>query len=161
LTWVTSLQLILDWYHLREKFKLQLSLACKGKHYRNAHLTHLTALLWHGLVDASLIYLDFLDPEHPQNEAALAQLKGYLRRNRPHIPCYSVRKHLGLRNSSNLGEKANDLLVSSRQKHNGMSWSKAGSAALAALTALVFNKEYLAWFRTGDLNFRLVPHPQS
>lgn len=68
-----------------------------------------------------------------------------------------MRKYLGLRNSSNLGEKSNDLLVSARQKHNGMSWSKMGSAALAAITALVYNKEYLTWFRTGELNFRLVP----
>lgn len=158
LSWVTSLQLILDWYHLRQKCKLQLSLACRGKLYRNQHLARLMTLLWHGLVDAALTYLDFLDPNHLKDEAALERLKGYLRRHQPHIPCYSVRKQLGLRNSSNLGEKSNDLLVSARQKHNGMSWSKTGSAALAAITALVFNQEYLTWFRTGDLNFRLVPH---
>ena len=159
--WVSSLQLILDWYHLRQKCKLQLSLACKGKQYRNPHLARLMTLLWHGLVDAALIYLDYLDPSHLKNEAAIEQLKGYLRRNKPHIPCYSVRQHLGLRNSSNRGEKSNDLLVSSRQKHNGMSWSKTGSAALAALTALGFNQESLTWFRTGDLNFRLVPHTEK
>jgi hypothetical protein len=39
------------------------------------------------------------------------------------IPVYAVRRQLGLRNSSNRGEKANDLLVAARQKHNGMSWS--------------------------------------
>jgi hypothetical protein len=31
-----------------------------------------------------------------------------------------VRRELGLRNSSNQGEKANDLLVAARQKHHGM-----------------------------------------
>jgi hypothetical protein len=60
---------------------------------------------------------------------------------------------LGLPNSSNRGEKANDLVVSARQKHNGMSWSKPGSLALAAVTALVRNGEYKRWFQTGTLSF--------
>ena len=154
--WFTPLQLILDWYHLHEKGKIQLSLACNGRESRNRHLARLMTLLWHGLVDEALLYLDYLDPNDLKNVQALEQLKTYLRRNRSHIPCYSVRKYLGLRNSSNLGEKSNDLLVSARQKHNGMSWSKMGSAALAAITALVYNKEYPTWFRTGELNFRLV-----
>ena len=159
--WVSSLQLILDWYHLQDKCKKQLSLACNGRRYRNTHLVHVCALLWHGLVDEALIYLDFIEPTHLKDKAALETLKGYLQRNKPHIPCYGVRKQLGLRNSSNLGEKANDMLVSSRQKHNGMSWSKTGSAALAAMTALVFNQEYSQWFRSGTLNFKLVPHSQK
>ena len=156
--WFTPLQVILDWYHLHEKAKIQLSLSCNGRVCRNRHLARLITLLWHGLVDEALLYLDYLDPNDLKNVQTLEQLKTYLRRNRPYIPCYSVRKYLGLRNSSNLGEKSNDLLVSARQKHNGMSWSKMGSAALAAITALVYNKEYLTWFRTGELNFRLVPH---
>lgn len=156
---VSALQLILDWYHLHEKCKQLLSLACKGRHLRNTHLVHLAALLWHGLVDAALVYLEFIDPDHLKDKTALDKLQGYLQRHKPHIPCYCVRKRLGLRNSSNRGEKANDLLVSSRQKHNGMSWSKTGSAALAALTALVSNQEANHWFRTGQLHFKLLPHP--
>ncbi|NEP63454.1 MAG: hypothetical protein F6K31_42245 [Symploca sp. SIO2G7] len=156
---VSALQLILDWYHLHEKCKQLLSLACQGRRLRNTHLTHLAALLWHGLVDAALVYLEFIDPDHLKDTTAIDKLKGYLHRNKPHIPCYCVRKQLGLRNSSNRGEKANDLLVSSRQKHNGMSWSKTGSVALTALTALVSNQEATHWFRTGQLNFKLVPHP--
>jgi len=54
---------------------------------------------------------------------------------------------LGLRNSSNRGEKANDLVVSERQKHNGMSWSPDGSVALAAVTALVRNQGQDTWFK--------------
>jgi len=47
---------------------------------------------------------------------------------------------LGLRNSSNRGEKVNDLVVSERQKHNGMSWSPEGSVALAAAITLARNQ---------------------
>ena len=57
------------------------------------------------------------------------------------IPCYALRKKLRLRNSSAIGEKMNDLIVSSRQKHSGMSWSKSGSFSLAALTAAKLNGE--------------------
>ena len=53
-------------------------------------------------------------------------------------------------------EKHNDLLVSQRQKHNGMSWSKSGSLALAAIKALVRNNEYQKWFRTRELDFKFA-----
>jgi hypothetical protein len=87
---------------------------------------------------------------------ALEGLTGYLERNRSHIPCYAVRKRLGLRNSSNRGEKANDLVVSARQKHKGMSWSKGGSTALATLTALVSNDNHSLWFENRVVDFRLA-----
>ncbi len=72
------------------------------------------------------------------------------------IPVYAVRRELGLRHSSNRGEKANDLLVAARQKHNGMSWSKSGSVALASVTALKKNKTYKKWFQERKLEFKLV-----
>ena len=88
----------------------------------------------------------------PQTE----ELIGYLERNRPNIPCYAVRKRLGLRNSSQLGEKMNDVVVADRQKHRGMSWSVAGSTALASLTALVKNGEVAHWLKNGTLEFKLA-----
>ena len=69
---------------------------------------------------------------------------------------YAVRKRLGLRNSSNIGEKMNDLLVSDRQKHNGMSWSPGGSIALAALEALKRNHEYEHWFEFHEIALKQV-----
>lgn len=159
-SWFGSLQLILDWYHLEEKCKKQLSLALKGRQIRNEVLTQVLYWLWHGLVDDAIEYLDTVDSSHIKAVEALEKLKGYFIRNQPNIPSYSVRKALGLRNSSNQGEKCNDLLVAERQKHNGMSWSKVGSVSLAAITALVRNKESILWFKTGNINFRLVPYLQ-
>jgi hypothetical protein len=154
--WFLPMQLILDWYHLEEKCKQQLSMALNGRQVRNAVLERLIPLLWHGLLDSAQDYLRTLDPELIKDSAKLQQLIDYFERNRPFIPCYSVRKYLGLRNSSNIGEKANDLLVSQRQKHHGMSWSQSGSVALAAIQALAKNQEYLQWFRTGELNFKFA-----
>jgi hypothetical protein len=149
-------QVILDWYHLEKKCSQLTSLALKGKTIRNEVLEHLRALLWDGRVEAAIKYLSEIEPERIKDAAQLEQLKGYLERSRPHIPCYSVRKKLGLRNSSNRGEKQNDLVVSERQKHNGMSWSETGSAALASLATAAQNQEVLPWFRTGEINFKLA-----
>ena len=108
------------------------------------------------MVDKAINYLNNLDEETMKNKDYRDKLIGYIERNRLNIPCYAVRKRLGLRNSSNIGEKMNDLVVSKRQKHNGMSWSKSGSVALASLTALKRNKEYATWFDHGDVEFKLA-----
>jgi len=151
--WFKPIQLILDWYHLEKRCKQQLSSALKGRLIRNAVLEPLLPCLWHGCVDRAMAVLQTIAPAKIKDQEALADLIGYLERNRPYLPCYAVRKRLGLRNSSNVGEKANDLVVSDRQKHNGMSWSRCGSVALAAVTALVRNREYTRWFQTRTLSF--------
>jgi hypothetical protein len=151
--WFSPLQIILDWHHLDKKCKELLSMALKGRFVRNELLEELLPCLWNGCVDRAIELLRSVDSAKVKNQQVLDQLIAYLERNRPYIPCYSVRKHLGLRNSSNQGEKANDLVVSNRQKHNGMSWSKPGSNALAAVTALVRNNEYKRWFQSGTLTF--------
>ena len=151
--WFGPVQLILDWYHLVEKCKQLLSLALAGRELRNQLLNQLLPLLWLGCVDRALALLQTIDPGTIKNQERLDELRGYLKRHRPYLPCYAVRQNLGLRNSSNRGEKANDLLVSARQKHNGMSWSPTGSVALAALTALVRNNEYKQWFQSQTIRF--------
>ena len=91
-----------------------------------------------------------------KDRGKLEILINYIERNRSCIPCYEVRKKLGLRNSSNIGEKMNDLVVSERQKHNGMSWSKNGSAALTSMAVLKRNKGYKGWFKEGSLELKLA-----
>ena len=128
----------------------------KGKDIRSAVLEKLLPLLWHGLVDEAINYLNGLPESEIKNEKERSHLIGYLEKNRPMIPAYAVRRELGLRNSSNRGEKSNDLIVSKRQKHNGMSWSKSGSVALASVTALKKNKEYKRWFQERKIEFKLA-----
>jgi hypothetical protein len=155
--WFTPLQLILDWPHLVKKGREQLRMALKGRELRNQVLKQLLPLLWLGCVDRAIKLLRELQPVAIKDAQRLEQLMGYLQRQHAYIPCYAVRKHLGLRNSSNRGEKANDLLVSNRQKHKGMSWSASGSVALGALTALVRNDEHSQWFRSRAIRFAFAP----
>jgi hypothetical protein len=155
--WFHPLQLILDWPHLQDKCRSLLSMALKGRETRNQVLAQLFPLLWLGCVDRAIKFLRDLEPAQIKDAQRLEQLIGYFQRQQPYIPCYAVRKELGLRNSSNRGEKANDLLVSHRQKKKGMSWSATGSLALAALTALVRNGEATRWFRSRSLCFTFAP----
>ncbi len=154
--WFGNIGMILDWYHLKDKCARQLSLAMKGAALRNEALAELSTLLWAGRVDSAKTFLQSLPDEHLKKPDDIRILIGYLERHRPYIPCYAVRKHLGLRNSSNIGEKMNDLLVSDRQKHNGMSWSAGGSIALAALEALKRNNEYQHWFEYHKIELKQV-----
>jgi hypothetical protein len=149
-------RLILDWHHLQRKCKELGSLGINGSiAAKKVHIDELRRLLWHGLVDRAIDYIDALGPEAVRRPKVLDQIKGYLERNRPHIPCYAVRKRLGLRCSSNLVEKENDVVVAHRQKKNGMSWSEDASHALETRAAVRRNGEHERWLTDRGLSFRL------
>ncbi len=63
---------------------------------------------------------------------------------------------MGLRKGSSIGEKITDLIVSNRQKHNEIYWSKSGSVALGKVTALKRNNKSDKWLRENRLNFQLA-----
>ena len=111
-------KIILDWYHLKKKCKEQLSMALKNAAIRNEFLEELLPCLWFGNVNGAIKLLQNIDPKKVKNFEFITKLVEYFERVRAYIPCYALRKELGLRNSSNLGEKSNDLIVSSRQTCN-------------------------------------------
>ena len=156
LSWYSNIGIILDWYHLRKKCKEKLSMGIRGRIIRNEVLEQLMPMLWHGLTEKAIDFLNETETSLIKNQTRMAELVSYLERNKPYIPCYEIRKRLGLKNSSAIGEKMNDLVVADRQKHNGMSWSKEGSVALASITALKRNNESRKWFDEKELAFRLV-----
>ncbi len=155
-SWHPATSLILDWFHLVKKFKEQLSLACRGREIRNRHLQVLLGLLWFGLLDRAQDYLRSIAASELKDSASIERLIGYLERNRSFIPCYALRRELGLPNSSNPVERANNLVTSKRQKHQGMSWSKPGSHALTALSAVVLNGATQTWVRNSVIPFKFV-----
>lgn len=127
-----------------------------GREIRNEVLQKLLQFLWLGKAELAVEYLIKLDNSKIKNKMHIEKLIACLDRNFSYIPCYALRKQLGLRVSSNRGEKANDLVVAKRQKHNGMSWSKSGSSGLANVTALFLNKEDENWIKRRELNFKLI-----
>lgn len=149
--WHSRIKFILDWHHLQKKCHDQLSSALRGREIRNRRADELLRLLWLGLVCEAEAYVRSIPASEIKNPNVLQQLNGYFARNRASIPCYALRKELGLRNSSNPVERANDQLVSQRQKRNGTSWSSAGSLALAALSAVSRNGHSTVWLTTRKL----------
>ncbi len=146
-------KIILDWYHLEKKCKDLLSMAIYGKQIKNSILSEVLAWLWLGNVDRAVKVLSNLKDDALKNATERDNLIKYLHRNQECIPCYALRKKLGLRISSNPGEFANDVVVSTRQKHNGMSWSADGSTSLATLTAVRRNGEDYHWLLKRDISF--------
>ncbi len=140
-----SFTIILDWYHLKKRCQEYLSMSVKGKEQRNTILQKLLRILWAGNVAEAVAFLESLDKALLRPVNRIADLCRYFRKHQDHIPCYALRHRLGLRNSSNQVEKANDLVVAQRQKHNGMSWSVQGSTALAQIKALFINDDASFW----------------
>lgn len=147
----------LDWYHLEKRMRELLSMAIKGpKDKKEQILDDIRHMLWAMNVAGAIAYLRALPANLTKSQKRLDETVGYLERKRPFITCSALRKLLRLRNSSNPAEKANDILVARRQKHNGMSWSYGGSGALASITALVRNHALSTWIRTGTIPFSPV-----
>jgi len=154
-------KIILDWYHLAKKCREQLSMALKNANIRNEFLKGLLPCLWFGNVGGAIKLLHNIDPKLVKNFDEINKLVGYFERCRHFIPCYALRKELGLRNSSNSGEKVNDLIVSSRQKHNGMSWSDTGSRAFASVAAVSSNQQIFNWIHFRTINFDFVSFDEA
>lgn len=149
--------IILDWLHLKKKCNEFLSMCLKGSKEDKAEIKqHLVSILWTGRIDKAIKYLETLKLANIKNANKVTELKDYLNRKSPDVTCYALRRELNLRISSNRVEKANDIVVATRQKHNGMSWSKAGSSALAIITAARVNGELENWMATGEVRFKMV-----
>lgn len=147
---------MLDWYHLEKRMKDLLSMAVKGnKESKKVIRDVLGRRLWAGNVDDAIDYLQSIPKKNIKNQQWLEEAVDYLKRRKPHIPCYALRALLQYRNSSNSAEKANDRIVAMRQKHNGMSWSKTGSSSLALITALELNNELYSWIAKGTIPFNI------
>ena len=148
-------RIILDWYHLKKKCQERLSMALRGREIRNEVLARLLKHLWLGKVEAGIAYLKSLGSDKVRKTDEIDKLIAYFDKNWSYIPCYALRRQLGLRISSNQGEKANDLVVAKRQKHNGMSWSKTGSSGLASVSSMLHNHENEDWIVKRKMSFRL------
>jgi len=131
-------ELILDWYHCRKKCYDLTSLICRGRKAKSELLGLLLKHLWRGQVQDAM---DILQQYRPQakNIEKLDELINYLDNRRSYLPNYHERriqrKYIGSAHT----EKANDLIVARRQKHQGMHWSEQTSDALAALRTLLLN----------------------
>lgn len=148
--------MILDWYHLRKKIHRQLQMGLNKNDQRDEILLRIEQFAWHGLTQKAIAQLNNISTELVKDSTQIAILIGYFERNQKIIPNYAMRKQLELVCSSNRVEKENDFIVSTRQKNNGMSWTRPGSGALAQITATQRNREISHYLDTGEIKFLLA-----
>ena len=149
--------IILDWLHLEKKCNEFLGMGIKGPKDEKLRIKkELASILWTGRHQNAICYLESLKKSQVRNAVKIEELKDYIRRKSPNLTCYALRHELNLRISSNRVEKANDLVVAARQKHNGMSWSKNGSGALAVITATMINGELDRWMTKYRIDYRMA-----
>ena len=156
-----SYHIILDWYHVSVSVLQHLSMALSGTiAQKREHRSEVCKHIWHGnLQYAREVILNFQNKGIVRNKAKLQTLLNYLYNKQDELTCYALRKDMNLSNSSSQAEKYNDILVASRQKHNGMAWSVVGSNDLSSIKAAkVNNKLYIhlenptknQWFKVCD-----------
>lgn len=150
--------LILDWLHLRKKCKEFMSMAVKAKNKdeKKVIIRDLLRILWAGNTDDAISLLTNLKQTNIKNQKIMDDMVAYLERKKPNIHCYAVRQLSELRTSSNTVEKSNDVNVAQRQKHNGMSWSKDGSHALATISVARHNNELEGWIYRHEIIFKMT-----
>lgn len=127
-----------NWWHLCKKCYDLTSMICRGRKAKATLLGRVLHRLWRDQVDDAITCLEAYRPE-TKNEQKLDELINYLTERRLYIPNYKERRAQQKFIGSGHGEKANDLLVSHRQKKKGMHWSWETSNALAALRTLLLN----------------------
>lgn len=132
--------LILDWYHLNKKIWDLMSMISWNKSEKETHCGILLKCLWAGHVDDALKYLKSVTP---RNQKKHDELITYLTKHKTEIINYQTRKDAGKTIGSGRMEKGVDIVIGQRQKHKGMSWSKAGSKALGILKVDELNKRII------------------
>ena len=150
------LHLILDWYHLRKKIHMQLYMAVSTSEQRDDIMLKLEQLAWHGLSQQAIGLVKQIPENLIKKQKPLDVLIGYFERNEKLIPNYAMRKKLGLVCSSNRVEKENDFIISARQKHKGMSWTRNGSNAMATITAVKRNKQTEHWLQNSTISLSVA-----
>jgi hypothetical protein len=95
-SWHPAIFIILDWHHIEKKCAEYLSMTLEGRKLRNEHLEQVTRLLWHGATISAIDYLRQIPEQHIKASGYRDKLCAYLDDRRSMIPCYAIRKCLGL-----------------------------------------------------------------
>ena len=123
-----------------------MSMIAPNKIEKAKHLKFLFSQFWHGNTVAALEYLKY--QVAPRNQDKWQELIGYLEKHQHEIINYKRRSQAGKTiGSGRRVDKGVDLIVGSRQKNKGISWSRLGSRALSLLRVVELNGQWQQlWF---------------
>ena len=135
-------QIIMDWYHVAHQLDSMIGRGTSSTiEERKAFRKQIKSDIWYYNYAQAFKDIASLKQEHSSKErcSILTNAETYLKNKLPMLTCYGFRKYLGLPNSSNSVERYNGLIVSSRQKHQGISWSQLGSNNQALIGCAKYN----------------------
>lgn len=137
--WVGSLkdvkvEHILCWYHLYKRIYEGLSAVGLAKDKRKQLEREILGHLWRGET-AQAVWILWGLRSSARSPQRIDDLIGYLLRKKHVIVNYAQRREQGLWLASTRVEKWNDIAVSERCKHRGMSWTSQGVLAIALYAA--------------------------
>ena len=133
--------IILDWYHLNKKVWNLMSMIARNKEEKEKIAKEMVALLWEGLTDDAILYLQKQDVK---NQLKKKELIEYLQKHKKEIVNYKKRKEANKTIGSGRAEKGVDMVVAYRQKNKPIAWSDNGSYALSTLRADFLNRKFAA-----------------
>lgn len=133
--------IILDWYHLNKKVWNLMSMIARNKAQKEKIAKEVGALLWEGLTDDAILYLQKQDSK---NQLKKDELIEYLQKHKKEIVNYKKRKEANKTIGSGRAEKGVDMVVAYRQKNKPIAWSENGSYALSTLRADFLNRKFAA-----------------
>jgi Uncharacterised protein family (UPF0236) len=133
--------IILDWYHLNKKIWLLMSMIARNKEQKEKAAKEMLGLLWEGLTDDAIAYLQKMEVK---NQSKQAELIEYLQKHKKEIINYKKRKEANKTIGSGRAEKGVDMVVAHRQKNRPIAWSENGSYALSTLRAEFLNQKLAA-----------------
>lgn len=133
---------VLDWWHLKENVKRCLRDTVNNRRKRWRLGKQLLSLLWRGRWGAALKVLDQMLIQQKSSQDKVLALRKYIRNNTGGIIDYKAIRQAGYYISSSVVEKAADIIVARRQKHQGMIWSRKGADAIAVLRTIVLNEKW-------------------
>jgi hypothetical protein len=133
--------IILDWYHLNKKVWNLMSMIARNKIQKEKAAKEIVGLLWEGLTDDAIFYLQNLEVKNQLKQTELIQ---YLQKHKLEIINYKKRKEANKTIGSGRAEKGVDMVVAHRQKNKPIAWSENGSFALSTLRAEFLNRKFAA-----------------
>lgn len=137
-----SLECILDWFHIGQKFQNVKQLL--GEAFEKS-LDSAKWELWHGHLEQALAKL-ILMGENLTDESKKSKLKGlhdYLQRNQAYLVNYEERKQVNQTYTSQVAESHIDSLINARHNRTGkMQWSREGAHQVLQIRAMMTSKEW-------------------
>ena len=128
---------ILDWPHVARRLHTAIRAARPGvarRAERRALHRTIPEHLWHGRVDDTVAALRGLRPaDGAESVAALEEGLTYVHNQRDWLGDYAAWRAAGYPVGSGLVERAVDLVINRRMKHQGMRWRRANADAVVAL----------------------------